>query len=240
MKNFPAAAPIFAVVFTALAPASHAAGTLTQVCAQETRAGSVKKAHGDTVTGNYLEDLGRECSYIAALEAEVARESPAACPGAAGTMDCFKRVLRKNPPRSTSALALYTAMPAGLSLRHRTSVPFDNVANLLDGLISALESVNANRFFVNTYHPRDRKQQAALTRLQALEDGSLDLFRQKALTSIGQVMAKLSALQAQCGKSSCSTAEAKRRAAVYGKLSARLLKLQAAAGLGGAAPNSPR
>jgi len=68
----------------------------------------------------------------------------------------------------------------------------------------------------------------------------LDLFRQKALTSIGQVMAKPSALQPQCGKSACGTAEVKRRAAVYEKLNARLLKLQAAAGLGGAAPNSPR
>ncbi|HVC09347.1 MAG TPA: hypothetical protein VNH15_05355 [Elusimicrobiota bacterium] len=238
MKKFSAAA-LFAAVFAAFAPASHAARTLTQVCAQETKAGSVKKAHGDPVTGNYLEDLGRECSHIAALEVEVARKSRAACPGATGYMDCFKRALRRSPPRSTSALALYTAMPAGLSLRHRTSVPFDNVANLLDGLISVLESANANRFFVNTYHPRGRKEQAALTRLQALEDGSLDLFRQKALASIGQVMAKLSDLQPQCGKSACGTAEAKRRAAVLGKLSARLSNLQAAAGVGGTAPNSP-
>ena len=77
---------------------------MDQLCAGEIKAGSVKKAHGYPVAGDYLEDIGRECSHIAALEVEVARKSPAACPGATGCMDCFKRALRRSPPRSTSAL----------------------------------------------------------------------------------------------------------------------------------------
>lgn len=204
--------------------------SMAQVCAAEMKVGAARTAQGYPVTGSYLEDLGGECSQIQAVEAAAEAKSPAVCPGVADYMDCFKQTLRANPPRSVQGLALYIAVPADISLKHKTPVPFDNLANLIDGLMSVMESADTSRFFVNALHPEGVKQQAELARIEAIETQSLEVFKRKAAASIAQMMAKLSVLEPKCGQGPCAPDEAARRAAVYAGLNARFLKIQSVVG----------
>lgn len=178
--------PVLCVVLCAGAAAFAADrgdGNLGQFCASlKTRAINFN-ATGQEIAAKFNGDMAKECAQILADNIQLKKKSQSLCPSAE-PLECFKKIIRAHPPRSAMAENIYSELLLTTSIsaakdraRRHVEIPhYREKINLIETILTLLESIDTKRFFILTYAPSSASEQNILAKLK---EGELETLNER-------------------------------------------------------------